>query len=83
MPKVLISPNLRDAIRQVWQAIAPDCEELIEAEDNMGAVEMCLDADRLLVITQNQEARDELACHINSVGYGDTLVALSDLISLI
>ena len=36
---------IAQVIREVWQAIGADAEEVIGA-DNLGALEMCLDADR-------------------------------------
>jgi len=41
-----ISTTLTSAIFTVWQAIAPDCIEVLT--DNEEAIEICTDGDRLL-----------------------------------
>ena len=41
-----ISNTLTSAIFQVWQAIGPDCIEMVDGNEQ--AIEICIDADRLL-----------------------------------
>lgn len=83
MSEIVISSNLKTAILQVWNAIAPDCEGLFDTHDNEAAVEMCYDADRLVLTAENQAAQEELTSLIQAHGYIETLSALSSKINLV
>jgi hypothetical protein len=46
--------RLASAIYRTWDQIAPDAMEFVD--DNVCAIEMCLDADRLLLNGEDPEA---------------------------
>lgn len=75
------SPNLTRAIHQVWQDISPDCEGI--GNDNECAIEMCIDADRLVFTAGNQAAQDELTALIQAHDYAAVLESLSSSIFLV
>ena len=67
-------------IRQVWYAIAadmdPDC-------NNQGAIELCLDADRIVFFTKNQQAEDLISAAIDEHGLDAVYSYLSANINLV
>lgn len=81
MPKAMrkASRNLLQAISTTWGQIEPDCDFV---EDNEGALEMVIDADRLITFTGNTAAEAELHRLTMEYGYEQTLRALSQQITL-
>ena len=73
--------DLTKPIHAVWDQIAPDAEEMCDG-DNECAVEMCIDADRLL-LTGNDAAQLVLRTAIAEHGYVSVLSALSAEIFLV
>jgi len=73
--------DLTNPIYAVWDQIAPDAEDFCDG-DNECAVEMCIDADRLLM-TGNDAAQLVLRTAIAQHGYTSVLKALSSKIFLV
>jgi len=84
MAKIKLDENvinrLKGTIYDVWSKIAPDAEDLVE--DNLQAMEICLDADRLLLVAEDEEAYDFLHEVMDDHGYGKTLRFLAKHIHL-
>jgi len=72
---------LKKAILQVWNDIAPDVEDF--HPDNEDAIEMCIDADRLVTFAKSQEAKDQLRALLDQFGYQATLTYLASHINLV
>lgn len=73
--------TVRAAIDKAWQQIAWDVEEL--CGDNEEALEMCLDADRLLINAEDQVAHCAAKMAIRQNGYQKTLKFLAQHITLV
>jgi hypothetical protein len=79
--------TLRRAMNATWQQIGHDCEQFVE--DNEGAVEACIDADRLVFNCgwgdggkADGAAADAIVREtIKRTSYAATLRALSALVS--
>ena len=68
------------AIHNTWQAIGSDLLSGCDEEpDNEGAVEACMDADRIVMYGGNggQTAQDEFRARIKVLGYGKALTELA------
>jgi len=72
---------LKRPIRTTWQAIGPDAMEM--CEDNEQAMEMCLDADRLLTYGDDEAAHKVYKLEIAQSGWTATLKYLSANIQLL
>lgn len=72
---------LKGPIYHVWQQIGPDAIEF--AECNEEAVEMCIDADRLIIHGDFKEEHDYLMRILDCYDYRKVLKYLSDNIPLI
>ena len=64
---------LRGPINNVWQQIASDLFECDPDLDNEGAVESCIDANRLLLNGNNKEADDLVHTLCKEHGYDKVL----------
>ena len=79
MPAFKYSQNFIRVVNQVWQQIGSDCiqcaAECDESMDNAGAVEGCIDADRLVSMggEHGKEAQEEFRARIAAVGYDRAL----------
>jgi len=69
---ILITPTLTSGIRQVWQQIGFD---MPDDTDNEGAVEVCVDADRLTMLP-SPDANNEFRALVAQHGYPKTFRAL-------
>lgn len=67
--------TVRAAVNKAWQQIAWDVMEL--CEDNEQAVEMCIDADRLLLNGEDQVAHAAVKMAVQQNGYHKTLKYLA------
>lgn len=78
--------TLKPAIELCWSQIAYDvlaaAETVGDTVNNEEAVEACLDADRLLLVTENAEAHQLARDLYREWGYHKVLTYLSDNISL-
>lgn len=81
MNKSTVSPALRQAILQVWNDIAPCVEAL--ASDNTEAIEMCIDADRLVLLAESPEAQDEMRALVAYLGYPQALSFIASQITIV
>jgi hypothetical protein len=84
MAKIKLDENvikrLKEPIYHVWSQIAPDAEGLVE--DNLQAMEICLDADRLILVADDKESYDYFHRVMDDHGYGKTLKFLAKHIHL-
>jgi hypothetical protein len=77
------SKDLIQAVHNTWQAIGSDllqaCAECGEEPDNEGAVESCLDADRIVTYggDKGAEAQVEFRARMAVVGYSKALSELA------
>lgn len=77
------SNTLIHALHATWQAIGSDllqaCAESGEEPDNEGAVEACLDADRITVYggEHGLAAQTEFRARMHQVGYHTALTELA------
>lgn len=74
--------TLKPAIKLCWGQIAYDVLAAADTVNNEEAVEACLDADRLLLVTENAEAHQLARDLCSEWGYRKVLTYLSDNISL-
>lgn len=72
--------TVRAAVNTAWQQIAWDVDALCESNEE--AVEMCLDADRLLINAEDQVAHAAVKMAVQANGYQPTLQFLAQNISL-
>jgi hypothetical protein len=72
---------LKRPIHTTWQAIGPDAIEM--CEDNEQAMEMCLDADRLLTYGDDEAAHKVYKLEVAQSGYMPLLKYLSANIQLL
>jgi hypothetical protein len=81
--EIIISFLLSNAVRTTWYAIASDCDFV--GGDNEAAVELCIDADRLLMYggDSREMAAIELRKLIAQHTYAKVLSALSTKIALL
>lgn len=74
-----LSPNLISAIKNVWSQIGSDlesnCAECDEELTNDVAFEACLDADRILLVANNQPAHEELKSLFKEHGWSKVVKA--------
>jgi len=73
--------RVQGPIYDTWQAIGPDALEF--TEDNLEAIELCIDADRLVTQTEDKEAQDIIDMLIAEHGYIRVLRFLGKHIHLI
>lgn len=73
--------TVKGPIVTTWQCIAHDVYEL--CEDNEEAMEMCIDADRLLLNGENPTAHALVRDTIRANGYRETLAFLAAHIQLL
>ena len=70
-------PILKPAVEECWSQIAPDIYECSEAcgesVDNHVAVEACLDADRLLLVCNNEAAHTLYKAVVKEHGWDKTV----------
>lgn len=59
--------RVKEPIYSVWQSVGPDALEF--TEDNLEAIEICIDADRLINVTEDKEAQDMIGMLIAEHGY--------------
>lgn len=71
---------VRPAVQKAWQQIAWDVEGL--CENNLEAVEMCLDADRLLLNAEDAVAHSAVKMAFRTNGLEATIRFLSSNIQL-
>lgn len=77
------SKELIRAVNATWQAIASDvlqaCAECGDEPDNEGAVEMCIDADRIVMYggEEGQAAQNEFRARSAQIGYTPALKELA------
>jgi|APFre7841882654_1041346.scaffolds.fasta_scaffold315815_1 hypothetical protein len=72
---------VRPVIFDTWQQIGFDCQEF--CEDNEQAVEMCIDADRLLLNGDSPEANAAVMEACVEHGYRQVLAYLASKIQLV
>ena len=73
---------VKTPILQCWNAIAPDVYDFCE-DDNEIAIEMCIDADRLVLVVDEPEAYQAVKDLIKENGYQSVLSFLSKNIQLL
>lgn len=77
------SKELIRAVHSTWQAIGSDllqaCAECGEEPDNEGAVEACMDADRIVAYggPEGVAAQEEFRARMHQVGYSTALSELA------
>ncbi len=72
---------LKDPIYHVWQQISPDAMEFVE--NNEDAIEICIDAGRLIIHGDFREEHDYLIDILDCYGYRKVLKYLSNNIQLV
>lgn len=72
---------VKRAIQTTWGAIAPDAAEMCESNEE--AMEMCLDADRMLTFGKDKAAYDLVTQAMTQCGYLPTLKFLAASIQLL
>lgn len=87
MAKVVLSPNLVSAIHSVWSHIGSDlescCQEAGERLTNEGALESCIDADRMTALIKNPAADAEISALIKEHTYPVLMRTLKKEIKLV
>jgi hypothetical protein len=74
------SKDLVDAVHATWQAIGSDLLSGCDEEpDNEGAVEACIDADRIVTYggEKGKAAQDEFRARMHEIGYSKALTELA------
>lgn len=80
----MYSKDLIRAVNATWQAIASDlieaCAECGEEVDALGAIEACIDADRIVMYggEEGQAAQNEFRARSAQVGYSQALKELAE-----
>jgi hypothetical protein len=59
--------RVKEPIYDVWQTIGPDADEF--TEDNLEAIEACIDAGRLITEAEDKEAHDIIGELVAEHGY--------------
>ena len=73
--------TVKRAVQVTWQQIGHDAEE--HCEDNEQAMEMCLDADRLLLNGNDPVSHAAVKMAMQANGYGKTLKFLAEHIQVL
>lgn len=73
--------TLRKPILQVWSAIASDVAQF--ANTNFAAIEMCIDAERIVEFARDRPAQDTIDALFDNNSYSDVMNFLSQNIRII
>ena len=78
-----IIDRLEPPIQKVWDCIGPDAIEAFGDTNNEGAIELCLDANRLVTTAEDPNAEFLVLHLIDEHGYTKVLKFLAEHIDLV
>ena len=84
VPALLDVDKLKDALNTSWQYVAQDLsDEDYESYTNIDAIEIAIDADRLLLLGNDKEAHSYLRECILAHGYGAVIKFLGENVQVL